>query len=160
MSTDQKNPERKKPGPKPRAQLASQPEGTGPDYKHRAMFSQRNSRSSTAPKPPKPKTDPSVLVVRAGRVLLWPNGEVRGKEGYAVSIKDPFIEDYLGVLAPAPVGTTPEPIDHPIYVAELKNKARKAMTKNAPRAKREPKEVPVAIEDPDEGDDELPDPEA
>lgn len=67
-----------------------------------------------------------VLTVRPGRVLLWPNGEVRGKAGYCVAHDDPFIEGYDGVLVAAPDGAVPDAIDHPVYQGKLKEAQRQA----------------------------------
>lgn len=69
----------------------------------------------TRPQAEKPK----VLVVRAGRVLMWPNGTVRGKPGYCVSADDHFIAGFEAVLKPGGPGDVPEPITDPVYVRKL-----------------------------------------
>lgn len=68
---------------------------------------------------------PRVLVVRLGRVLMWPNGTVRGKPGYCVAADDPFIAGFEGVLKPGGPGDVPEPITEPVYVRKLAELKRK-----------------------------------
>lgn len=98
------------PAAKPDATLAGEVRRVGRStYKDRSMKPERLSTT--------------VLVVRPGRVLMWPNGELRGGQGYLVAADDPFIQGSSHVLKPAPEGSRPAPIDNPLYVAKMRRNA-------------------------------------
>lgn len=87
----------------------------------------------------KPPASPSVLAVRGGRVLMWPNGTVRGKAGYCVAADDPFIEGRSAVLVPAPAGAKADRIDDPLYARQLRDLQR-ADKRVSPNARAKPAE--------------------
>lgn len=80
------------------------------------------------------------MQVRAGRVLLWPNQERRGKAGYCVMSDDPFIKGMEHVLAPAPEGAKADPIDHPVYLRKLQEVKREEMRRDGKRDRKLPEQ--------------------
>jgi hypothetical protein len=64
-----------------------------------------------AGKKAQPKHEPGLLVIRSGRILLWPNGTKRAGAGTVVRDDDPYIKGYLATLTAAPKGSKPTPVE-------------------------------------------------